>query len=102
MRTVYVNLPTTQSIQDFVDLLSGLTGQFDLISGHYILDARSLLGIFNLDRSRPIQLDVYDDRQENIAALAPFLADSPAASISDNEGQRNAENNIEKEGNDEQ
>lgn len=77
MRTVYVNLPNSETIQRFVDALADLEGQFDLISGHYILDARSMLGIFNLDLKRPIRLDVYNDSPENMAAIVPFLTEGP-------------------------
>lgn len=75
MKTVYVNLPDAETIQNFVDALADCRGQFDLISGHYILDARSMLGIFNLDLKNPIRLDVYEDSPENAAAIAPFLAE---------------------------
>ena len=75
MKTVYVNLPDADTIQRFVDALADCRGQFDLISGHYILDARSMLGIFNLDLKRPIRLDVYEESPENLAAVAPFVAE---------------------------
>lgn len=60
MRTVYVNLSTTERIQDFVGVLTELEGDFELISDGFILDGRSLMGIFGLDRTKPIQLNIHN------------------------------------------
>ncbi|MDL2254108.1 HPr family phosphocarrier protein [Ruminococcaceae bacterium OttesenSCG-928-I18] len=73
MRQVYISLPTTEKVQDFVETLSPLEGDFDLVSGKYILDAKSLMGIFTLDLDRPIQLNVYRDTAENMRALDRFM-----------------------------
>ncbi len=75
MRSVYVNLPSTRAIQNFVSAISKLTGDFELISEHYILDARSMLGIFNLDLTKPVELKIYQDSDATLHALAPFLAE---------------------------
>ena len=74
MQTVYVKLPTPDTVQDFVERLGDLQGQFDLVHGRYILDARSLMGIFSLDLAQPLELRVHNDTKENMNALRPFLA----------------------------
>ncbi len=74
MQSVYVRLSTPEIVQQFVDTLSPLNGAFDLISGRYILDARSLMGIFSLDLTKPIELKIYDDTPETMRAIEPFLA----------------------------
>lgn len=73
MRSVYVELPTSHAVQSFVSTITGLQGDFELISGRYILDARSLMGIFSLDLEHPIELKVYNDSEENMKAIAPFV-----------------------------
>lgn len=73
MKSVNVCLSSPQAVQTFVEVLSGLDGNFDLVSGDYILDAKSLMGIFTFDLSRPLQLKVYNDTEENMAAIKPFL-----------------------------
>lgn len=75
MRSVYVNLSTPQTVQQFVEKIAPLKGSFDLVSGNYILDARSLMGIFTLDLSAPIRLDVGEDTAENMQAIEEFIVD---------------------------
>lgn len=74
MKMVNVYLPTTEQVQEFVGTLTSLNGEFELLSGQYILDARSLMGIFSLDLAKPIKLKVYNDSQTNMEAIAPFIA----------------------------
>lgn len=73
MRTVYVNLPTAECVQEFVAQISVLGGQFDLLSGKYVLDAKSLMGIFSLDLTKPLQLRVEKDTGETMQAIERFL-----------------------------
>ena len=74
MLTTKVYLPTGERVQAFVETLTSLDGEFELLSDGYILDARSLMGIFSLDLSKPIDLKIYNDSQKNLEALRPFTA----------------------------
>lgn len=76
METVYVSLPTPRSVQSFVDTLTDLEGEFEFVSGKYLLDGRSLMGIFSLDRSKPLRLRLYDASETNIEALKPFIVEN--------------------------
>lgn len=73
MRTVEIRLPTVQQVQRFVNTLTALSGDFELISGQYVLDARSLMGIFGFDLSKPLTLKIYQDSAETLAALKPYI-----------------------------
>ena len=73
MRTVNINLPTNQSVQEFVAQISKLSGQFDLLSGKYVLDAKSLMGIFSLDLTKPLVLRIENDNQETMRAIERFI-----------------------------
>ena len=75
MHEVYVDLPDVQRVQKFVSTLTKLSGDFELVSGRHVLDARSLMGIFTLDLSHPVLLRVYDENQDYLNAIRPFLAD---------------------------
>ena len=77
MKSVYISLPGAGAVQAFVEALAGLDGDFDLVDGRYILDARSLMGIFTLDLEKPIRLDIHDDSETTMQALRPFLAKEP-------------------------
>ena len=74
MRTVNINLRSPEAVQDFVAQISRLDGQFDLLSGKYVLDAKSLMGIFSLDLTKPLQLRVEQDTEKTMQAIARFIA----------------------------
>lgn len=73
MRNVFVSLSTTELVQEFVRTLTKLEGDFELVSGNFVLDARSLMGIFSMDISCPILLRVYNDIPQNFQALSRFI-----------------------------
>ena len=77
MRSVYISLPTVEAAQTFVGEISALRGNFDLMSGEYIIDARSLMGIFSLDLTKPVKLIVEKDTEETMRAISRFIADAP-------------------------
>lgn len=74
MRDAYIYLPSVEKVQQFVSTLAPLHGDFDIISDKFVLDARSLMGYFGFDITRPLQLKIYNDTPENLAAIRPFLA----------------------------
>ena len=83
MQTVLVNLPTVETAHAFVVRLSSLDGQFDLLSEGYVIDAKSLMGIFSLDRTKPLKLRVEKDTASTMLALKDFIAEkSPERNIS--------------------
>ena len=48
---------------------------FDLVSGRYVIDAKSIMGIFSLDLSKPIDLNIHaeEDIDDVLASLKPYL-----------------------------
>ena len=75
MQTVYVNFPTAGAVQEFVERISPLGGQFDFLSNGYIIDAKSLMSIFSLDLTGPLALSVENDTEETMQAISRFLVD---------------------------
>jgi phosphotransferase system HPr-like phosphotransfer protein len=73
MQTVYISLPTVVAVKKFVELISQLEGQFDLLSDEYILDAKSLMGICQLDLKKPLKLRVEVNTKENMQAIDQFI-----------------------------
>ena len=73
MKEVYVSLPTVRDVQRFVGTLVPLVGEFELISGQFVLDARSLMGIFGFDLSKPLCLRIHHDTKQNLEAIQPFM-----------------------------
>lgn len=69
MKSVNVFFPSTESVKEFVNAVSRYPYEVDLHSGRYVVDAKSLLGIFSLDLAKPIVCEIYNDK------CADFLAD---------------------------
>ena len=76
MHTITIKLDSIDKVKEFVRLITAFDNDFDLRSGRYTVDAKSILGIFSLDLSKPIELDVYgkENLDEVIEALKPFEA----------------------------
>ena len=64
MKTVKIRLSTIAEVRDFVNLVAAYDGDVDLISGRYVVDGKSIMGIFSLDLLSPIKLTVYSDKHE--------------------------------------
>lgn len=77
MQDIAVSLHGAREIQSFVNTLLPLEGDFEFISDRHILDARSLMGIFSLDTSKPLTLRVHKDAPETINAIREFIAHEP-------------------------
>ena len=75
MREVWIRLSSAKQVQQFVGDLVPLQGDFELVSDHKLLDARSLMGIFGFDLTRPLRLKIYDDTPANLAAIQPYQVD---------------------------
>ncbi|MGN0170051.1 MAG: HPr family phosphocarrier protein [Lachnospiraceae bacterium] len=75
MNNVLISLNSIEKVKSFVNVVSRFDFDFDLISGRYVIDAKSIMGIFSLDLSKPIQLSVHttEHMDEVLKALEPFL-----------------------------
>ena len=64
----------TDHVKNFVSLVNRYPYDMDLRSGRYVVDAKSILGIFSIDLSRPIQMDIYsDDCDDLLSELGDYL-----------------------------
>lgn len=74
MKTVLVSLPSVEKVKEFNTKIFPLEGDFDLGTGRYIVDARSIMGIFSLDLSKPLTLTINtEDVDGAIVALDEFI-----------------------------
>ena len=74
MKTVDISLNTIEKVKSFVNTISKFDFDFDLISGRYVVDAKSIMGIFSLDLSKPITLDIHAD-DASIESIMESLKD---------------------------
>ncbi len=77
MTTVKISLNSIDKVKSFVNDVTRFDCDFDLISGRYIIDAKSIMGIFSLDLSRPIELAIHEDAKadEILTVLQPYIVD---------------------------
>ena len=78
MKTVSIALNSIDKVKAFVNDISKYDFDFDLVSGRYVIDAKSIMGIFSLDLSKPINLNVHaegNNLDEVLKVLAPYIID---------------------------
>ena len=68
MKKVMISLNSIDKVKSFVNDISRFDYDFDLISGRYVIDAKSIMGIFSLDLSKPITLAIYSDTCDDLIA----------------------------------
>ena len=74
MKTVQISLNSIDKVKSFVNTISQFDYDFDLVSGRYVVDAKSLMGIFSLDLAKPIELEIFsDDCQDFVEKLQKFI-----------------------------
>ena len=56
MATANISLATIDDVKNFVNIVSKYDFDVDLVSGRYVIDAKSIMGIFSLDLAKPIEL----------------------------------------------
>ncbi|MBP5164879.1 MAG: HPr family phosphocarrier protein [Lachnospiraceae bacterium] len=73
MKKVAISLNSIDKVKSFVNTISKFDSDFDLISGRYVIDAKSIMGIFSLDLSQPIELTIHaDDDAAILEAIKPY------------------------------
>ena len=75
MKTVQISLNSIDKVKSFVNDITKFDYDFDLVSGRYVIDAKSIMGIFSLDLSKPIDLNIHSENQidEILTTLAPYI-----------------------------
>ena len=74
MKTFEIKLETINNVKDFVNIVNRYDFDIDLTSGRYVVDAKSIMGIFSLDLAKPIKVDIFSDSADSIVAeLKQFI-----------------------------
>lgn len=66
MKSVNIKLSTIEDVKTFVNAVTLYNGDADLSSGRYVVDAKSIMGIFSLDLANPIQLTIHNDNADEL------------------------------------
>ncbi len=76
MKTVNIRLTLAENVKTFVNIVSRYSYDVDLRAGRHVVDAKSILGIFSLDLSQPIAVEVYnEDCEDFMKEIKPFIVD---------------------------
>ena len=76
MKSVKIRLSTIADVRDFVNIVAKSDVDIDLASGRYVVDGKSILGIFSLDLLSPLTLTAHsDDTNELFTELARFITE---------------------------
>ena len=75
MKSVMIRLSLVENVNKFVNIVTRYPYEMDLRAGRHVVDAKSILGIFSLDLSKPITLEVYSDECGDLMEqIKPFVA----------------------------
>ncbi|WP_010251622.1 HPr family phosphocarrier protein [Acetivibrio cellulolyticus] len=74
MKSFNISLKSITDVKDFVNIVNKYDFDIDLTSGRYVVDAKSIMGIFSLDLSKPIKVDVHlDDCDKFFEEIKNFI-----------------------------
>ena len=75
MKEIKILLSSINDVKKFVNIVSKYDFDVDLISDRYVVDAKSILGIFSLDLSKPINVEIHaTDCDDLLQELKQFEA----------------------------
>ena len=66
MEEVMICLNHIKDVSDFVKRATKIPADIDLVSGRYIIDAKSIMGVLSMDLSNPIKAVIHSDDPKDI------------------------------------
>lgn len=75
MKSCMIRLSTIQDVRTLVDIVTAAVTDVDLSSGRYVVDAKSIMGIFSLDLMNPIKLTAHGDDPALFEKIKPFIVE---------------------------
>ena len=74
MKKVSIKLETINDVKNFVSAVTTFECDFDIVADRYVVDAKSIMGIFSLDLSKPIKVEIHNDNCEDLVSeLKPYI-----------------------------
>ena len=58
-----INLRSIEDVKNFVTAASMVNCDIDVLSGRYLVDAKSIMGLFSLDLNKPVTVQVHGDAE---------------------------------------
>lgn len=73
MKLLCISLNSIEKVKRFVNDMVKIEGDTFLSSGRYVIDAKSIMGIFSLDLSKPLNLKIEEWKEEYAELLNRYL-----------------------------
>lgn len=61
MNTVKIQFRGFESVKNFVNILTKYDNEFDIVDRRYVVDAKSIMGMFSLDLTHPLDLKIHSE-----------------------------------------
>ena len=74
MKNVTIKLETINDVKNFVSAVTTFECDFDIVADRYVVDAKSIMGIFSLDLSKPLALYINTDDEKEISAVLKAIS----------------------------
>lgn len=74
MKSVNVLLNSIDAVKKFVDTVSGYECDMDMMTGSYIVDAKSIMGILSMDLLHPLEFRIHSDGSQSEMILNQIAA----------------------------
>lgn len=74
MKNVTIKLETINDVKNFVSAVTTFECDFDIVADRYVVDAKSIMGIFSLDLSKPLDLHINTDDEKRISAVLKAIS----------------------------
>ena len=76
MKSFNIQLSSIMAVKEFVNIVNKCSYDIDLASSRYVVDAKSIMGIFSLDLSKTLKVDVHSDSCDDlIEELKPYIVE---------------------------
>ncbi|MDD3221949.1 MAG: HPr family phosphocarrier protein [Clostridia bacterium] len=66
MKETTILLQSIEDVKEFNRIVAVYDGDVDLVSGRYVIDAKSIMGIFSLDLSKPINIQIHGENPDTL------------------------------------
>ncbi|MGN0429957.1 MAG: HPr family phosphocarrier protein [Acetatifactor sp.] len=73
MNMIKVQFRGLDSVKNFVNILSKFDNDFDIVDKRYVIDAKSIMGLFSLDLTHPLDLKIYSEDEAVVKSVIESL-----------------------------
>ena len=81
MYAFYVCLSSIDDVKQFVDAANRCVSEVDILSGRYVINAKSIMGLFSIDLAKPVRVEVHGTNEDGAAfekSVSAFVTQAPA------------------------